>query len=266
IALHARLTGRDADNATQFREAALELNELFPDATESARLIEAHSNEQPLADADKWYSDTTDEEAVSNAVLDFTLNLKPDVPFLLEEKKLDTSTVESFGLGWCSKGMFSGRIVVPVHNAEGDLVAYAGRGLKENDIQKRGRWLFPKGFKKSQELFNYHRLSEFDFDSVGLVVVEGFWSALRFAEAGIPAVALMGREISHLQCRMISDMTDQVWLMLDRDSAGLNAVPKVAARLAQSVYVRLAPYPDDDDRYQPEAFSAEELRAMFLHA
>lgn len=35
--------------------------------------------------------------------------------------------LEQFGAGYCvSKGMFSGRFVFPLHDAQGELVGYAG--------------------------------------------------------------------------------------------------------------------------------------------
>ncbi len=267
IDLHARFTQRDPDNASQFREAALELNELFPGgagkAPKSAKPGSHKTSESPASLEEETNEAAAEEENVINEPLKFTLNLKADVPFLLDEKGFSEATIQSFGLGWCNKGMLAGRIVVPIHNADGEIIAYVGRGLKEADIGKRGRWLFPKGFRKGMELFNYHRLAEYDLEEQNLVVTEGFWSAIRLSEAGIPAVALMGCEISDQQCRLIEEVTDRVWLMLDRDKAGSNAVKQVITKLAQRVHVRLAPYPDDSDRSQPEAFTPEELKASF---
>ena len=50
----------------------------------------------------------------------------------------------------------------------------------------------PAGFKKELELFNLHRVKHCRH----LVVVEGYFSAIRLHGARIPAVALMGASIS----------------------------------------------------------------------
>ena len=65
-------------------------------------------------------------------------------------------TIAEFGLGFCSNGSMKGRVVIPIHNSEGKLVAYAGRwpGAPPEDTPK---YKLPFGFKKSLELFNLHR-------------------------------------------------------------------------------------------------------------
>ena len=134
-----------------------------------------------------------------NRVLSFTIPTKKDIPFLTEEKKFPIALLEEFGIGWASKGMFSGRVVVPIHNIYGELVGYAGRGIKQADIVKTGRWRFPSQFSKGVELFNWHRLNLKLVEKKGLIIVEGFWSALRFHQAGCPVVALMGSELTETQ-------------------------------------------------------------------
>ena len=47
------------------------------------------------------------------------------------------------------------RIVIPIHNREGELVAYAGRSIDGSEP----RYKFPAGFHKSLELFNLHRVT-----------------------------------------------------------------------------------------------------------
>jgi DNA primase catalytic core, N-terminal domain len=46
----------------------------------------------------------------------------------------------------------SGRVVIPIHNERGELVAYAGRSLKDDD--PGGKYKLPPGFHKGQALFN----------------------------------------------------------------------------------------------------------------
>lgn len=255
IDLHALLTNRDPKDKSDFREAANELQERFLYATDDEKQI-PESNQQKK-------QKTPEKENKSNPPLKFTLTTKRDIPFLLKEKNLPLDLLKYFDVGYCAKGMFAGRVTVPIHNREGELVGYAGRGLKIKDIQSRGKWMFPKGFHKSVELFNQHRLSEYDNLDNGLVVVEGFWSVMRLHQAGIPAVALFGSEMSLEQKNAIVQHSKKIILMLDNDEAGQKATNKIALSLMQEACVCIVPYPvDDDERTQPDDFTPDELRIM----
>ena len=75
----------------------------------------------------------------------------------------------------------AGRIVFPIHNSQGELVAYAGRAPTEKDEEKRGKYIFPSRFNKSLELWNYNRVKEKNklIRDFGLILVEGFTDALQ---------------------------------------------------------------------------------------
>jgi DNA primase len=94
----------------------------------------------------------------------------------------------------------SGRIVIPIHNAEGELVAYSGRALDE---ATEPRYKLPAGFNKSLELFNLHRALA--HSTVMVIVVEGFFDAMKVHQAGFPAVvALMGSSLSDVQAEKVN--------------------------------------------------------------
>ena len=253
LELFTLLSNLNPSSKEELRVAALRMQEVFlegkstlPETPQKARNVQPPKKLEP------------------NPQLKFSLQTKPDIPYLLEEKQIPLETLKEFSIGFCSKGMFSGRVTIPIHNRKGELVAYAGRGLKEADITKRGRWLLPSKFHKSLELFNQHRLDHLDVAERGLVVVEGFWSAIRWHLAGYPVVALMGCELSDSQLEQISYLTDRVWLMLDSDKTGTKAKEKIVLKLASSVSVRLVHYPEDDDRTQPEDFTPDELTELIV--
>ena len=255
LELFCKLKGLDPKDAKELREAAILMQDAFS--------VGGIRTQPPENDSEKPIPASKPVEAKPNPPLSFTLQTKSDIPFLLETKQFPLELLRSFEIGYCAKGMFSGRVTVPIHNRQGQLVAYAGRGLKEADITKRGRWLLPKNFRKSQELFNQHRLDFNAVDDYGLVVVEGFWSALRWHQAGYPVVGLMGCELSDTQLKRITEITDRVWLMLDSDKAGTAAREKILCKLARHLFVRCINYPDDStDRSQPEDFTPDELTQL----
>lgn len=82
---------------------------------------------------------TMDDEG-TNAPLTFTLALQGDHPHLVEERKLKPETIAAFGVGYCGKGTLRGMIAIPVHDEDGDLVAYAGRRLKPSEVRELGKY------------------------------------------------------------------------------------------------------------------------------
>jgi hypothetical protein len=72
----------------------------------------------------------------------------------LAERGITKETAETFGVGLFSgRGSMKGRVVIPIHNERGELVAYAGRSIDGSDP----RYKLPAGFHKSHVLFNLHR-------------------------------------------------------------------------------------------------------------
>ena len=69
------------------------------------------------------------EAAAINPPLTFQLNLDPAHPYLAK-RGLSPELVAAFGLGYSSRGIMAGRICIPIHDAAGNLVAYAGRAMR----------------------------------------------------------------------------------------------------------------------------------------
>ena len=143
----------------------------------------------------------------------------------------------------------SGRIVIPIHNERGELVAYAGRSIDGSEP----RYKLPAGFKKSLELFNLHRAIVGN-EERSVVIVEGFFDCMKVHEAGFPAVALIGSSLSKEQEDLLAKHFRQAWLLLDGDDAGQAAADDCLARLARRMFVRRAIL---EDGKQPDSLSAD---------
>jgi DNA primase len=180
--------------------------------------------------------------ALVNPPLQFTFrNLDPTHPYL-QERGLSEETIALFGLGYhAGRGIMHGRIVIPIHNASGELVAYAGRwpgsaGWPEGE----DKYKLPLGFHKSLVLFNLHRARE--HASEGLIIVEGFFTVCEFWQRGRKnTVALMGSTMSAEQERLIVETVGargRVLLALDRDDAGRKGSADARNRLVSQVFVR----------------------------
>jgi len=200
---------------------------------------------------------TTAEKA--NRPLTFALkNLVPEHPFFTR-RGLGRDTVKTFGLGLCERGIMKGRIVIPIHNADGELVAYAGRWPDETVPEGTSRYRFPNGFRKGLELFNLHRARERLTGDNALVIVEGFWSVIRLHEEGFAAVAAFGHVLSEQQAALIAAHTDKAILVFDGDEAGRKGMEKAALLLSRHVYTRCLFLADGE---KPDTMKLDALRAL----
>jgi DNA primase len=160
------------------------------------------------------------------AALRFTLRSVDSRHACLVARGIERRTAEEFGTGvYRGSGIFSGRLVIPIHNPLGELVAYCGRAVDGSEP----RYRFPSGFAKSEILFNFHRAAAAEKPAV--VVVEGFFDCFKLHQAGVRSVvALMGSALSVSQQRLLLDRFQRVILMLDGDAAGRRATAEITAR------------------------------------
>ncbi len=210
----------------------------------------------------KVAEETQEEEEGDNEPLKFKLeNLKTDHPYLAE-RGLTQATVDGFGLGFCSKGTMSGRIVVPINNKDGELVGYVGRwpGTPPED---RPKYKLPAGFKKSAEVFNLDR-AICEEQGLPLIVVEGFFDAIKLWQQGFHrVVSIMGSSLSVKQEALLIEASASrsgIILMFDEDKAGRVGREQALLRLAQHLFVRVVPLPHEGA--QPDHLTENELHAL----
>ena len=199
------------------------------------------------------------EREAPNKPLSFRLEKLDQSHPYLAERGLTPETITEFGLGYCAKGMMAGRIAIPINNADGKVVAYAGR-IPEEPAGDIAKYKLPQGFRKSLELFNIDRALREPAENP-LVIVEGFFDSMKLYQSGCrKVVAIMGSTMSAAQEDLIRSHTDggsRVILMLDEDEAGRAGRDDIAVRLARFVFVKIHVFPKED--MQPDQLSDEEV-------
>ena len=196
-----------------------------------------------------------DGEKEPNKPLGFELRGIDHGHAYLTDRGISKETAEAFGVGLFSgKGSMSGRVVIPLHNGGGELLAYAGRSIDNTEP----RYKLPAGFHKSLELYNLHRAIA--TGQGGLIVVEGFFDCMKVHQAGYPfVVALMGCSMSEEQERLLVAHAEMVLLMLDGDEAGQRGTDEILLRLGRQVWTKTVTVPEGK---QPDEMSTEELQAL----
>lgn len=168
-------------------------------------------------------------ETGENKPLTFTLKSVDPTHLYLRERGITEATAREFGVGFFpGKGSMQNRLVIPIHNAKGELVAYAGRSIDGTEP----RYKFPPGFHKSLELYNLHRV----IGEPSVVLVEGYFDCMKVTQAGYPCIALMGSTMSKAQEKLITDHFGHVVVMLDGDDAGRRGTEDVADRLQRVIF------------------------------
>src|SRR4051812_31326182 len=192
--------------------------------------------------------------------LTLSLDLEAGMPYLTA-RGVTREQAEAFGLGLCTTGKtIPGRLGIPIHNAVGELVAYAGRwvGAPEDIPEGEEKYKLPAGFHKSAELYNLHRAKACQT----LTIVEGYFGTIRlFGALRVPTVGLMGASVSDRQIELLKEHCPAlrfVTVCLDGDEPGRKASETVAARLAAHWWVRIALLPDG---MQPDTAPAEVVLA-----
>ena len=230
------------DRTKSRRQAALLLQDWFSVGQGSGQAPEtAAAADTPAPVEDVTPPDAGDEPV--NPPLTFTFkHLDMRHSYLTQDRGLKDATIDAFGLGYhAGKGIMQGRVVIPIHNEQGELVAYAGRWPADTGWPDGSqKYALPPGFKKSKVLFNLHRAREHAAE--GLIVVEGYFTVFEFFERGRRnVVALMGSTMSAEQERLIVETVGpkgRVLIALDNDDAGRRGSEDAVKRLSSKVFVR----------------------------
>jgi DNA primase len=219
--------------------------------------------ETPLMQDPPPVPEAEPEVAKVNPPLKFALKSLDPEHVYLTERGFAPETIAVFGVGmYTGKGIMAGRIAIPIHNELGELVAYAGRwpGIPP---EGEGKYKLPTGFHKSLVVYNLHRAQEHAKDA-GLIVVEGFFDAMRVWQAGFPnVVALMGSALSEAQEELLVNavgLGGKIALMLDEDEAGWKGREDALTRLSSRLYVRAIGL--GGEGRQPDGLGTEELTRM----
>ncbi|RBP18061.1 DNA primase [Roseiarcus fermentans] len=149
---------------------------------------------------------------------------------------------------------FRDRVMFPIHDRNGKVVAFGGRALEPGAKAKYLNSPETQLFHKGSLLFNHHRARKSAHDAGALVAVEGYVDTIAMSEAGFPhVVAPLGTALTADQCALLWTMADEPILCFDGDNAGRKAafravetaLPLIGA--AKSLRFALLPEGQDPD-------------------
>lgn len=120
-----------------------------------------------------------------------------------------------------SKSIFSNRIIFPVQNVWGDIIAITGRSLDEAVKPKYYNTVFEKG----KNLFGLNFSIDAALKTKRIHVFEGNADVITAHQYGIEnAVCVMGTTLSPEHLILLSRYVKEIVLMFDNDEGGLKAL------------------------------------------
>lgn len=119
------------------------------------------------------------------------------------------------------KDTFYNRIMFPIKDLNGNIVAFSGRIYDDSNESKYKNSKETVIFKKGNILYNYFCAKEFIRKSKEVIICEGFMDTIRLYGIDIKnSVALMGSSMTKEQLEIIKNLKVNVVLNLDQDDVG----------------------------------------------
>ena len=136
---------------------------------------------------------------------------------------------------------FRGRLMFPIHNESGKVIAFGGRAMRDQDQPKYLNSSETLIYKKTSVLYNLHRARETMRRSNRTVLVEGYMDVIGVYSAGVKdVVASCGTALTSAQAGVMHRHSDHIVVNYDPDRAGANASEKaIQILLDEGMHVRV---------------------------
>mgnify|MGYP002822487793 CR=1 FL=1 len=142
---------------------------------------------------------------------------------------------------------FRHRLMFPIHDHQGKLVAFGGRTLGEDDAKYINSAEGPL-YHKSSVLYGFHHAKESIRETKRVIIVEGYFDVLACHRVGAAnVVAACGTALTQEHAKLLKRHAETVILCLDQDTAGYQASDRAFHICSEdNLHVHAATVPDKD--------------------
>ncbi|MER9437351.1 DNA primase [Mesorhizobium sp. M0618] len=176
----------------------------------------------------------------------FRLGFAPDSRNALKEhlaaKGVPKADIEACGLVRhgddipVSYDWFRDRIMFPIPDSRGKIIAFGGRALQPDALAKYMNSPDTELFHKGNVLYNFARARKALAKGGTVIAVEGYMDVIALAQAGFEnVVAPLGTALTENQLELLWRMAPEPMLCFDGDKAGLKAAWRAADMALPSV-------------------------------
>lgn len=188
----------------------------FEGITYAEALIEVKN--AGLGDID-WKSDFVEEDDGEDVVVNLPDEFIPchqdghwRIPEYLKRRRVEKRTLKAWNIGYCQKGRYKNRIVIPILTAE--ETTFVARAAV-SDLHPPYLGPEVQEGKGRRFLLGFQFVEKCD----RIVICEGPFDALRIWQAGLKPLALLGKGLGVRQKRRLIDLSpSRVSIMLDPDA------------------------------------------------
>ena len=216
--------------------------------------------------------------------------------YFRQKRGLTDATIRKFGLGFCpakgdrmskdalaagyrrefllSTGLslaresdgslydrFRDRVIFPVHNISGRIVAFGGRTLRtDKTVAKYQNSPESEIYSKKRELYGLYFAKRAIQQQDYAILVEGYLDVISMHQAGIEnVVASSGTSLTTDQIRLLGRFTKNITVIYDGDPAGIHASLRgIDMILKEGMNVRVVLLPESED---PDSFARSHTAA-----
>jgi len=194
------------------------------------------------------------EEMIKKFDLGYAMDSFNDLIDAAGEKKYKTELLARLGLVKEKNGktfdFFRARVMFPIHNISGKIIAFAGRVLKKDE--KTAKYInSPETeiYVKNKVLYGTHLAKGAIRKQDECLLVEGYTDVISLHQAGVEnVVASSGTSLTEGQISLIKRFTENVTILYDGDSAGVKAAMRgLDLILEQNLNVKVVLLPEGED-------------------
>lgn len=157
---------------------------------------------------------------------------------------------------------FRDRVIFPVHNISGRIVAFGGRTLRtDKQVAKYQNSPESEIYSKKRELYGLYFAKKAIQQQDYAIMVEGYTDVISMHQAGVEnVVSSSGTSLTTEQIRLLNRFTKNITVIYDGDSAGIHASLRgidMILKEGMNVRVVLLPEPEDPDSFARSHTAAE---------
>ncbi len=149
---------------------------------------------------------------------------------------------------------FRGRVIFPIHNVSGKVVAFGARTLKKDDKPKYLNSPETEVYHKSKVLYGLYQARQAIRQQDNCYLVEGYTDVISLHQSDIEnVVASSGTSLTADQVKLISRFSQNITVLFDGDTAGVKASLRgIDMILQEGMNVRVVMFPAGED---PDSYS-----------
>lgn len=204
------------------------------------------------------------------AIKHFELGYSPaDSRFLLEfckengiqlEKLVEIGLLSDYKNGRFGD-KFAGRLIFPIRDIKGNIVAFGGRAIHPDQSPKYLNSPESQIYQKGKVLYGLYNNLEYIKEKSSIIVVEGYMDLISLWQTGVRnTVATLGTALTPDHAKLLVKYAQDIYLMFDSDEAGKKASLQAAkVIISHGVVPKLVVYEGYKD---PDELSKAGLKAV----